>query len=389
MKQSVLSSAHVRAAIVEIQRDGVPKNRRSTKFCMQVAGRHFPPKYVLALALNKATGKSLLPSEHSGGDETNRRLAALGFQTSECACGGIADAPTSQPDSAIARIILHGRPIGDFLSGEKMEKIAENILLDTFKAWPPDYSARFLITPGGFVKSELPAGLSGRSGWNSFDDDVVLIRKAAEKVVRRVVTPNVLKHARNKVASITIGIDLYNSAEMSAELAAFIRTYDGCILRWTGKSYPTPFQERKLIQVLDLESHFLRFEGERVLILECHDLNMFSPRAWSNQLPGGARRKRCGAMRSNVSKFRPTIVLQHPHSTDSERIWLMPWKSLTKKYWSINDWASGICFYRDDGVRSTLAKVAAATRSAKVGLDFVFRLRRGEPIGPKLLHPSR
>ena len=156
-----------------------------------------------------------------------------------------------------------------------------------------------------------------------------------------------------------------------------------------GRASLTRHRFRELIQVLDLESHFLRFEGERVLILGCHDLNMFSPRAWSNQLPGGERRKRCRAMRSNASKFRPTIVLQHPHSTDSERIWLMPWKWLTKNYRSINDWASGICFYRDDGVRSTLAKVAAATRSAKGGLDFVFRLRRGEPIGPKLLHPSR
>ena len=214
MKQSVLSSAHVRAAIVEIQLDGVPKIRRSTKFCLQFGGRHFPPKYVLELALNKATGKSLLPSEHSGGDETNRRLAALGFQISECVCGGI-------PDQAIARIVIDGHPIGDFLSGEKMEKVAENILLDTFKAWPPDRSARFLITPGGFLKSELPAGLSGRSGWNSVDEDFALIQRAAEKVVRRVVTPNVLRHARNKVASITIGIDLSDSARTPAELVAF------------------------------------------------------------------------------------------------------------------------------------------------------------------------
>jgi hypothetical protein len=268
-----------------------------------------------------------------------------------------------------------------------MYRQAEDLLLRSFRAWPSGVSARFMITPGGFLQSELPSGLSGRSGWNSVAGDFRLIQRAAESVVRRVVTPRVLKAAIGKADSLTIGIDLSDAAGIHAELVAFVRISDGKILRWTGKSYPTAFQASTLIQVVNLQSHCLRFEGDRVLILGCHDLNMFSPRGWSNQLPGGDRRKRCRSMRSLVSEFRPTVVLQHPHTTDSPRVWLLPWASLTKSCRTIHDWASGICFYNKGGVRSTLGKVTAATRGSE-GLDFAFRTSRGGRIlGPKVLKP--
>ena len=269
-----------------------------------------------------------------------------------------------------------------------METAARDLLSSTFETLPADKQARFVITPGGLLLSELPSGLSGRAGWNSVASDFSLIQRAAEAVVRRVVSARVLRLARGKAASLTIGIDLHNSAEQHAELVAFIRIADGKILRWTGKSYPTAAQEGSLIQVLDLESHCLRFEGERVLILGCHDLNMFSPRGWSNQVPGGYRRERCSAVRSIVSGFRPTVVLHHPHTTDSPRIWLQSWASLNLEFNStLNDWASGICFYRWEGVeRGTLRKVAAATRCpTSSGPDLVARTRDGGTIALKML----
>ena len=87
MKIPVFSRAHVKAAVKEIDRDSVPKRRKSTKFCLQVGTRHYPPKFVLALAVRNATGKSLLPTDHSGGAETNTRLEALGYTIVECSCG--------------------------------------------------------------------------------------------------------------------------------------------------------------------------------------------------------------------------------------------------------------------------------------------------------------
>ena len=285
----------------------------------------------------------------------------------------------------IARILIDGEPI---TRGKEMERAAESILLRTFAAWPSDHSARFLITPGGFLESDLPSGLSGHSGWKSGEGDFRLIQRAAETVVRKVVTPRVLRQAAGKTASLTVGIDLDKSAGLEAELVAFIRMADGRVLRWTGKSYPTASQAKSLIQVVDLESHCLRFEGDGVLVLGCHDLNMFSPRGWSTQRRGGDRRKRCSAMRLMVHRFRSTVVLHHPHTTDSASIWRLPWTFIGHEYPTVNDWASGVCFYKEGGERGTLRRVATATRSASGGLDFVFRTIGGRIEGPKLLPTS-
>jgi hypothetical protein len=288
----------------------------------------------------------------------------------------------------IARVIIDGPPIHKFLNGRRMEAAAERVLTRTFRAWPSDQYAKFVITPGGFLKSELPAGLSGYSGWNSVSDDFSRIRAAAELTIRRVVTNRVLTSATGKAECLTIGIDLTSPTGLQhAELVALIRCADGRILRWTGKSYPTAGQERTLIQVTNLESHCISVRGERVLILGCHDLNMFSPRGWSNQNKKGKRRQRCDAMRSVASKFRPTVILQHPHGTDSPRIWLLPWRYLERTFKSsMREWASGICFYYKKGKRqrSVLRKVLDKTRHPK-GLEFVFTTRGRKIIGPALL----
>jgi hypothetical protein len=79
----------VEAAVAEIEKEGVPKTRRSTKFCLTLRGRHYPPKYVVALAVRHATRKTLAPADHSGGVETNSRLATLGLRVVDCSCGGL------------------------------------------------------------------------------------------------------------------------------------------------------------------------------------------------------------------------------------------------------------------------------------------------------------
>lgn len=266
----------------------------------------------------------------------------------------------------IARVIIDGPPI----RGRRMEAAAESVLTRTFRAWPGEKYAKFVITPGGFLRTELPARLSGISGWDSVSTDFTRIRAAAEQSIRRVVTNRVLTSA---------------PTGLHAELVALIRCADGRIMRWTGKSYPTVGQERTLIQVQDLESHCIAVQGERVLILGCHDLNMFNPRGWSNQNKKSKRRQRCEAMRTVASKFQPTVILQHPHLTDSPRIWLLPWSYLESQFdTTLDDCASGICFYREKGVRSTLTKVLNSTRHTD-GLDFVFKTRGEKIVGPELL----
>jgi hypothetical protein len=288
----------------------------------------------------------------------------------------------------IARIVLDGPPLHHSFHGKRMLAPAERVLLRTFASWPDELSAKIVITPGGFLNVTAPADLFGSAGGFSAVSDIREAQQVAEEALQLVLTPRVLKAAHGKTEAITIGVDIEAKEDSRhAELVAFVRMEDGAIIRWTGKSYPTGFQENTLIHETNLGSHCLHFGGERVLILGCHDLNMFSPRGYANQDPDGKRRVRCERMRAIVARFRPTAILQHPHTTDSDRIWLLPWSALNKLYEaSLEDWASGICFYRRGGSRRNLAQVLAATRSpSREGLEFIFRTKGHSVSGPRVL----
>jgi MoxR-like ATPase len=73
---------HVEAAIREIDINGTPMERESTKFDLVIDGKHYPPKYALSLAAKIATGTELDPAQFSGGSETNEFLESLGFEVS-------------------------------------------------------------------------------------------------------------------------------------------------------------------------------------------------------------------------------------------------------------------------------------------------------------------
>ncbi len=112
---------------------------------------------------------------------------------------------------------------------------------------------------------------------------------------------------------------------------------------------------------------------------------MFSPRAWANQSEGSARRERCEEMVQLVRRFDPTVVLQHPHQTDTPRIWSVGWSGLTGSAASallgarssVRAWASGIAYYNADGpCRAELTNVLRSTEGGG-GFDAVRRVPRG------------
>jgi hypothetical protein len=70
-----ITKQHVLNALDEIDRVGIPRNQRSTKFCVVFNGVHYPPKCVLKRAYKSANGKDL--SSLCGGPPTNDRLAAI------------------------------------------------------------------------------------------------------------------------------------------------------------------------------------------------------------------------------------------------------------------------------------------------------------------------
>ena len=88
MIPELITKTHVLGAIRRIERDGIPPRRRSRGYCVVADGRHLPPKYVIALAHEAATGEFLSSEVFSGGTESNEFLGRRGFEVVECSCGG-------------------------------------------------------------------------------------------------------------------------------------------------------------------------------------------------------------------------------------------------------------------------------------------------------------
>ena len=84
----LVTSSHIREAMRRITNDGFPQSRKSRRYCLVEDGRHFPPKYTIALAHEVATGSFLGSNEFSGGAESERFLLDRNFDVAECDCGG-------------------------------------------------------------------------------------------------------------------------------------------------------------------------------------------------------------------------------------------------------------------------------------------------------------
>jgi len=71
MIPSNISRHHLIQAMEEIDKNGVPEDRVSTKYYVRHNGRHYPPKYLISIANKYANGKELEPLTFHGGDEAN------------------------------------------------------------------------------------------------------------------------------------------------------------------------------------------------------------------------------------------------------------------------------------------------------------------------------
>lgn len=258
----------------------------------------------------------------------------------------------------VVRLVLKGEPKPD---------AAADILHDAFAQWPKHLKTTILATPGGFTEAPWPQNWQGNKGWQSQPRDMDnIILEAAESAVNRVMTKDVLKAARGKADYITLGIDLVSEKGMKAphmELVAVFDVKKGKVAGWTGKSFPTGTQENHLVQVADLNSHCFILGNERVLVLGCNDLNLFSPRVMANASPHGRRGKMSRQMQAIAKAFRPTMILQHPHATDTPNIWRVTWKHTERLFTNLKTWASAIRYYNPNGTpRKPLESVLRLTR---------------------------
>ena len=73
-----ITSSHITTAIGEIDRDGVPARRNSTRYDLLYNGQRYPPKYVVSIANRYANGVELIYN-FGGGYETNSFLEHRGY----------------------------------------------------------------------------------------------------------------------------------------------------------------------------------------------------------------------------------------------------------------------------------------------------------------------
>ena len=106
----LITKNHIEKAIRRINREGIPRQRRSRDYCLVMDGKHFPPKYTIALAHEIATGKFLSSDQFSGGAESNRFLRSRNFGVTACVCGSRHDVASMTHGGQGLRT---GHPSGD------------------------------------------------------------------------------------------------------------------------------------------------------------------------------------------------------------------------------------------------------------------------------------
>jgi hypothetical protein len=124
MTITMISRSNVLAGIERIRQKGVPARRRSNRYFLVHNGRKYPPKYVVSLAVEEATGKALAPEKFSGGVETNSLLKGLGFtvdgaRTSPLSLNRTRTKHRRSQRVGILRVVVRGVP-ADAARGERL-----------------------------------------------------------------------------------------------------------------------------------------------------------------------------------------------------------------------------------------------------------------------------
>jgi hypothetical protein len=285
-----------------------------------------------------------------------------------------------KPNPSLARIVIAGQ-----WNAEPQK--AKKLLVDICRNWPKNKKVKFLITCGGFIQFDWPESISREcigDNKNPSEDSVCRLVQAAKECAKSVLDDGLDKELREFTDYITLGID--SSKKKISKTQNYIRQLHvelvlladlrNSKLHWTGKSYPTTNQEKGLVRISDLQTHLFNLNDiGNTLVLGCHDLNVFNPR-------GRATTKTCWRKKiredfySLVKKEKPQVVLHHPHTTDSSKIWTAAWNELRKVVSMINIYG-GAGRYDNEGQepRSQLEDVLEKTKCGNT-IDFIIRTNK-------------
>jgi len=275
------------------------------------------------------------------------------------------------PNPSLARIVIAGDWEGDI-------NTSKNILHKICDKWPHEKKVNCLITCGAFLNFDWPESITD-VGNNKYPNEKFLefLTSVAIKHCELLVDEELRKKLKNFTDFITIGIDSYKDKislgnvsirQLHVEMVALLDLKTNRYFL-TGKSYPTAGQENGLVIFQDLKTHFVELPFGKVMILGCHDLNVFSPRGkvttkkeWRKQIRE--------SFYSIVKKETPAIVLHHPHTTDSSRIWTHAWNELVKIAPSIERYISAGRYFNTNCKRSAINDVLSKTKYGNT-IDFI------------------
>jgi hypothetical protein len=254
----------------------------------------------------------LIGMVHQVSETTHRRLLPLRLMTTF--------QDVNRNSKATVVRIVHAFP--DPGSPER-SRHANAVMADVLKSWPPGLKTRYLITAGGFLSFEWPSQVAVTDPSKPSPKEVQLLKEGAEKACREFLTPTIRRRLAKVADYVSLGADSVRcGCDVKRRTAELVLLFDlHSSLVWiTGKSYPG-VQQRVLVRMNDLSKDFVRTSGDRVLLLGCHDLNMFSKRAFRNCNKDGWRAKRIKEIRKMTVGFLPNVILQHPHRTQSPHAW--------------------------------------------------------------------
>ncbi|MDI6790750.1 MAG: hypothetical protein QME44_08695 [Thermodesulfobacteriota bacterium] len=137
-----ITKQHILKAIEQIDREGIPKKRESTKFHLTFNGKHYPPKLVLSIANQLASGRELSPEMFGGGDEANSFLQRRGFKIIDPHFEELKPACTGNT-IRIGRAILDiGASMSDMKRGRNLWEVHKKILASLYLGSQNSYEQR-------------------------------------------------------------------------------------------------------------------------------------------------------------------------------------------------------------------------------------------------------
>lgn len=208
----------------------------------------------------------------------------------------------------------------------------------------------YLVTPGGFIHFKwADRFIDVIKDQNESQKIIPTLKKLADETIQKFwnTLPTATRHKlQSSVKYITFGIDSnnrdeYDNVVQCIQFVALFDTAKSKVIHWTGKSYPTTYDQKcRLVEIEDLKSHFVKVNKETVCLLGCHDLKIFSPRA--KAIAGEERQIKIKQFDKLMKQFKPNLIIQHPHNTDTYLIWNTEWKTIEKKYPFVTEYVSGI-----------------------------------------------